>query len=124
MPKMVSRRPSVVLYGPGLQFRKPKPGRQAAASQSLSLFIIPHRLWSFPVNFCLLTLHLVIPALEALYKAWSNQAEADDRPRFQPFSPALYVACAKIDEYYEKTTESPAYIMSMSMNPFPYPKHD
>jgi hypothetical protein len=58
------------------------------------------------------TLHLAIPALEALHQAWSSRA---DRPKYAPFAPALHVACAKIDEYYEKTTDSPAYIMAMSM---------
>lgn len=67
------------------------------------------------------TLHLAIPALEALYRAWSSRA---DRPnlKYSPFSPALHAACKKIDEYYEKTTASPAYIMSMSTNPFSYPE--
>ena len=61
----------------------------------------------------ILTLHLAIPALEALHRAWSIQA---DRPNFLPFVPAPHAACVKIDSYYEKTTDSPAYIMSMSMN--------
>ncbi|KAI0244940.1 hypothetical protein BJV78DRAFT_1113700, partial [Lactifluus subvellereus] len=29
----------------------------------------------------------------------------------------LEAACVKIDEYYEKTTESPAYIMAMILDP-------
>src|ERR1700677_2669661 len=56
------------------------------------------------------TLHLAIPALEALHKAWSSRAT---RPQYERFAPALDAACAKIDEYYEKTTDSPAYIMAM-----------
>ena len=36
--------------------------------------------------------------------------------KYQAFAVALDVACRKVDEYYEKTTESPAYIMSMSTN--------
>jgi hypothetical protein len=59
------------------------------------------------------TLHYAIPALEALHQAWSSWAGC---PKFQPFALALHAACNKIDEYYEKTTESPAYIMSMSMS--------
>ena len=58
------------------------------------------------------TLHCAILALEALHRAWSSRV---DRPKYQPFAPALHAASEKIDEYYEKTTESPAYIMSMSM---------
>ncbi|KAF8808692.1 hypothetical protein BYT27DRAFT_7096005, partial [Phlegmacium glaucopus] len=61
------------------------------------------------------TLHLEIPALEVLHRAWSSWA---DHSKYSPFSPALHTACEKIDKYYEKTTASPVYIMSMSMNPF------
>jgi hypothetical protein len=57
------------------------------------------------------TLHLAIPALEALHRAWSSRAE---RPKYARFSLALKAAYTKIDEYYEKTTESPAYILAMS----------
>jgi hypothetical protein len=58
------------------------------------------------------TLHLGIPALEALHKAWSSRA---DKPKYVPFTPALTKACDKVDEYYEKTTDSPAYILAMCM---------
>jgi hypothetical protein len=57
------------------------------------------------------TLHLAIPALEALHRAWFSRAE---RPKYERFAPALKAAYMKIDEYYEKTTESPAYILAMS----------
>jgi hypothetical protein len=57
------------------------------------------------------TLHLAIPALEALHRAWSSRA---DRPKYERFADALKTACTKIDEYYEKATESPAYVMAMS----------
>jgi hypothetical protein len=57
-------------------------------------------------------LHLGIPALKALHKAWSSQVE---RPKYAPFSPALAKACEKVDEYYEKTMDSPAYILAMCM---------
>ena len=55
-------------------------------------------------------LHLGMPALEALHKAWSSRAE---RLKYAPFAPALVKACDKVDEYYEKTTDSPAYIMAV-----------
>jgi hypothetical protein len=58
------------------------------------------------------TLQLAIPALEALHRAWSSRAE---RLKYERFADALESACTKVDEYYEKTTESPAYIMAMSM---------
>jgi hypothetical protein len=57
------------------------------------------------------TLHLAIPALETLHKAWSSRA---GRAKYARFAPALNAAASKIDEYYEKTTESPAYVMAMS----------
>jgi hypothetical protein len=59
------------------------------------------------------TLHLAIPALEQLHKAWSSHAE---RIKYEHFATALQAGCDKIDEYYEKTTDSPAYIIAMSMS--------
>ena len=56
------------------------------------------------------TLYNAIPALEALHNAWSSQAA---HTKFRPFAAALHAACGKADEYYGKTTESPAYILSM-----------
>ena len=58
------------------------------------------------------TLHLAIPALEALHHAWSIRAA---REKYSRFATSLDVACQKIDEYYEKTTGSAAYIMAMSI---------
>ena len=49
------------------------------------------------------TLHLAIPALETLYKAWSSRAA---RAKYERFAPALKAAAQKLDGYYEKTTES------------------
>jgi hypothetical protein len=60
------------------------------------------------------TLHLAIPALETLHKAWSSRSE---RVKYQYFAPALRAAANKLDEYYEKTTDSPAYIMAMCSFP-------
>ena len=57
------------------------------------------------------TLHLAIPALETLHKSWSTHA---GWAKYARFAPALNVAAMKIDEYYEKTTDSPAYVMAMS----------
>ncbi|KAF8802671.1 hypothetical protein BYT27DRAFT_7215186 [Phlegmacium glaucopus] len=60
------------------------------------------------------TFHLAIPALEALHRAWFSRAE---HPKYEQFAPALEAAYTKIDNYYEKTTESPAYILAMILNP-------
>ena len=38
--------------------------------------------------------------------------------KYTPFIPAQETATCEIDEYYEKTTESPAYIMSMYSKSF------
>ena len=54
-------------------------------------------------------LHLAILALEVLHRAWSSCAEC---PKYDQFVPALEAAYTKIDE---KTTNSPAYILAMSM---------
>jgi len=59
------------------------------------------------------TLHLALPALETLYRAWSLHAE---RPKYARFSQALEAAAAKVNEYYEKTTNTPAYIMAMGLS--------
>jgi hypothetical protein len=59
------------------------------------------------------TLHLAILALEALHRAWSSHAECQ---KYNRFVPALEATYTKIDEYYEKTTNSPAYILAMSMS--------
>ena len=58
--------------------------------------------------------------LEALYKVFSSRADCS---KYEPFASALHAACEKVDEYYEKTTESPAYIMSMSTNFSLIPSH-
>ncbi|KAG6867415.1 hypothetical protein C0993_003076, partial [Termitomyces sp. T159_Od127] len=60
------------------------------------------------------TLYLAIPALEALYRAWSSRI---NRQKYAPFASALEAACKKIDNYYGKTTNSPVYIMTMILNP-------
>ena len=56
------------------------------------------------------TLHLGIPALEALHRAWSSRAA---QSKYARFAVALNAACDKIDDYYEKTTDSSAYIIAM-----------
>ncbi|KAG1823967.1 uncharacterized protein BJ212DRAFT_1476821 [Suillus subaureus] len=60
------------------------------------------------------TLHLAIPALETLHQAWSSCAEW---PKYSHFTPALHATAQKLNEYYEKTTDSPAYVMSMLLDP-------
>ncbi|KAG2351374.1 hypothetical protein BDR07DRAFT_1386077 [Suillus spraguei] len=60
------------------------------------------------------TLHLAVPALKALNKAWSSRA---GQPKYSCFAPALDAAADKINKYNEKTTESPTYVMTMVLNP-------
>ena len=62
-------------------------------------------------------IHLAIPAFKALHRAFSSHA---DRPKYKPFAPALCAACEKINKYYEKPTEFPTYIMSMSTSHHPF----
>lgn len=66
------------------------------------------------------TLHLGIPALKALHKAWSSRIK---RAKYAPFVSALEAACAKVDEYYEKTTLTDAYVLVMSKWSFHYMIH-
>lgn len=56
------------------------------------------------------TLHLALPALEALHKAWSVR---QDRVKYQDFVPALESGLAKIEEYYNRTADSDAYTFAM-----------
>ncbi|KAI9436377.1 hypothetical protein F5148DRAFT_1357372 [Russula earlei] len=48
------------------------------------------------------TLHLALPTLEALHKAWSKHAE---HAKYLKFVPALNAGLAKIEEYYDRTAE-------------------
>jgi hypothetical protein len=59
------------------------------------------------------TLHLAIPALEILHRAWSSCAT---QSKYAHFAPALNAAAQKLDEYYERTTESLAYVMAMCLS--------
>ncbi len=66
------------------------------------------------------TLHLAIPALEALHKAWSARISRD---KYADFVDALSAATAKIEEYYNKTEQSPAYTFVMCESFFSTSKH-
>src|SRR5258708_17263638 len=57
-----------------------------------------------------LTLYYAIPALEALYKAWSMCAVF---PNYQPFAFALHLVCGKIDDYFVNTTSSSNFYSSI-----------
>ncbi|KAF8219919.1 hypothetical protein L208DRAFT_1336728, partial [Tricholoma matsutake] len=56
------------------------------------------------------TLHLALPALEALHKSWTKRAE---RIKYFDFVPALNAGLAKIAEYYDCTADSDAYTFAM-----------
>jgi len=58
------------------------------------------------------SLHLGLPALEALHKAWSSRIE---RPKYADFKEPLRAAVKKIEDYYDHMADSPAYIMAMCM---------
>ena len=55
-------------------------------------------------------LHLALPALEALHKAWSSRVKKE---KYSHFKSALDLAIEKIAEYYDKTSNSDAFILSM-----------
>ncbi|KAJ3816107.1 hypothetical protein F5880DRAFT_1619778 [Lentinula raphanica] len=60
------------------------------------------------------SLHIGIPALEALHRAWSTRST---RLKYSEFRPALEDGVAKVTEYYEKITDNQAYVLSMLLNP-------
>jgi hypothetical protein len=53
---------------------------------------------------------LALPALEALHKAWTSRA---NKTKYYVFESALDAAVDKISEYYDKTSTSDAFILSM-----------
>ena len=57
------------------------------------------------------TLYNALPAVEALYAAWTNRAKKE---KYAVFEPALDAATSKLDEYYMKTATSNAHIIVMS----------
>lgn len=56
------------------------------------------------------TLHLGLPALEALHKAWSSRAT---RPKYADFERAIDKGLLKVSEYYDKTASSDVYTLTM-----------
>jgi hypothetical protein len=56
------------------------------------------------------TLHLALPALEALHNAWSSRAQKD---KYSHFEIPLDSAVETIAEYYDKTSTSDAFVLSM-----------
>jgi len=60
------------------------------------------------------TLHLALPALEALHKAWSTRSA---RIKYLAFVTALDAGLVKIAEYYNRTAESDAYTFAMLLDP-------
>jgi len=58
------------------------------------------------------TLHLALPALEALHKAWTKRAKCI---KYIDFVPALNTGLAKIAEYYDHTADSDAYTFAMCL---------
>jgi rubrerythrin len=55
-------------------------------------------------------LHLALPALEALHKAWTSRME---RTKYSHFAEALEAGVDKIVEYYEKTADSDAHVFAL-----------
>lgn len=55
-------------------------------------------------------LHLALPALEALHKAWSTWLT---REKYSKFRPALEAGLLKIGEYYDWTSDSNMYTFAM-----------
>ncbi|OJT08055.1 Zinc finger BED domain-containing protein RICESLEEPER 2 [Trametes pubescens] len=60
------------------------------------------------------SLHLALPALEALQRAWSTRS---GKAKYAEFRPALEAGSRKITEYYEKTAETQVYTFALLLNP-------
>lgn len=60
------------------------------------------------------TLHLALPALEAIHKAWTTR---QTREKYKDFLPALKAGLTKIEEYYDRTSDSDAYTFAMRCVP-------
>lgn len=61
------------------------------------------------------SLHLALPALEGLHKAWVSHL---NNPKYASFHAGLTAATDKIQEYYEKSAECDAYIVGMCTSKF------
>jgi len=59
-----------------------------------------------------ISLHLTLPMLKALHKAWSMQASS---LKYEIFHKALEAGTAKINKYYEKMADSDAYTFAMDL---------
>ncbi|KIK78669.1 hypothetical protein PAXRUDRAFT_108336, partial [Paxillus rubicundulus Ve08.2h10] len=55
------------------------------------------------------SLHLALPALESLHKAWDS---CSTQSKYEGFSLGLDAAVEKIGEYYEKSADSEAYTIT------------
>lgn len=60
------------------------------------------------------TLHLALPALEALHKAWTARIS---REKYADFKDALTAGINKIVEYYDHTADSHSYTVAMREPP-------
>ncbi|KIK21875.1 hypothetical protein PISMIDRAFT_76369, partial [Pisolithus microcarpus 441] len=65
-------------------------------------------------------LHTALPALEALHWAWSTHKSAT---QYSTFKSGLEAGLGKIEEYYERTSESDVYIIAMLLDPAQKSKH-
>lgn len=56
------------------------------------------------------TLHIALPALEALHKAWYSRST---REKYAPYAEALEAGTDKLSKYNELTAESNTYTFTM-----------
>ncbi|KAF7346742.1 putative AC transposase [Mycena sanguinolenta] len=60
------------------------------------------------------TLHLAIPALEKLHAEWTSKGSKE---KYSPFHEAIEAALLKVNEYYQKTSNSNSYVLAMVLDP-------
>ena len=58
------------------------------------------------------TLWRALPAIEELQTAWEAKR---DNPRFAVYGPAIEDGLAKLNKYYSRFDEKPAYILALGM---------
>ncbi|KAJ7369154.1 hypothetical protein DFH08DRAFT_929063 [Mycena albidolilacea] len=60
------------------------------------------------------TLHLAIPALKKLHAEWTVKST---KPKYSVFHDAIDEALQKVDEYYQKSSNSNSYMFAMVLDP-------
>jgi hypothetical protein len=61
------------------------------------------------------TLWRALPAIEELQTAWENKR---DNPKYATYQTAINDGLAKLNKYYSRFDEKPAYVLALGMSLF------